>query len=89
MYFNEIPEIKVYEKYPHIGRMMREANDLYDRSLKLKKYIEDHFSELSAEQRDLMLAQFNIMGKYHSILSERIINDVRYYYKLLTEQEVN
>ena len=87
MVYPEYPPIKIYEKYPHIGRMLKEANDLEDRIIKLRKYIESHYSELTPVQRELMFAQLKAMGEYHAMLAERVKYDTRYYYKKVTGQE--
>lgn len=74
-------EIPVHARYPHIGRMLKEHNELLQRIAKLDNYYEDHIHELTTEQDTMMCKQLTAMRAYADLLSDRIKYDVKYYSK--------
>ena len=71
----------VHVRYPHIGRMLVEHNELLKRIAKLDNYYEDHIHELTTPQATLMGRQLTAMRAYADLLRDRIKYDVRYYSK--------
>lgn len=72
---------KVIWDYPHIQRMMIERDDLDVMIVKLSRYYDEHFAELTVKQRDLMTKQLTAMRAYSDILQQRISYDIQYYSK--------
>lgn len=58
---------------PHVERMLTERDELADRTLKLGAFFDtDTFSGLRGIDKDLLHAQYQAMGAYHTILNTRI-----------------
>jgi len=72
---------RVIWDYPHIQRMMIERDDLAAKIVKLSRYYDEHFAELTVKQRDLMAKQLTAMRAYSDILHQRISYDIQYYSK--------
>ena len=66
---------------PHIGRMQYEYAELCVRLNKLLNYYDEHRSQLTAKQRDLIMDQRSIMEHYIEVLEARINYDIEYYCK--------
>ena len=71
----------VHVRYPHIGRMFKEHNELLKRIAKLDNFYEDHIHELTTPQATLMGRQLTAMRAYADLLADRIKYDVKYYSK--------
>ena len=71
----------VHVRYPHIGRMFKEHNELLKRIAKLDNFYEDHIHELTTPQVTLMGRQLAAMRAYADLLADRIKYDVKYYSK--------
>lgn len=71
-------------KYPHIGRMRLEYNELRARLDKLCKYYDESSGQLTDKQRDLMCKQITAMRAYADILQQRINYDIQYYSREMT-----
>ena len=68
-------------KYPHIGRMRVEYNELCVRLDKLCTYYDESSGMVTDNQRDLMCKQITAMRAYADILQQRINYDIQYYSK--------
>lgn len=71
--------MNIFEKYPHIGRMQNEYNELCARLDKLCSYYDESSGQLTDKQRDLMCKQITAMRSYADILQQRINYDIQYY----------
>ena len=61
--------------------MYDELTELKGRYTKLLDYYDNHYSQLTVKQRDLMMAQRSIMEHYIGVLEARINYDIEYYCK--------
>ena len=59
---------------PHQERVLKEKEELNEKLLKLKVFINksNDFLSLDASERNRLLNQMNVMGEYSRILGERI-----------------
>ena len=73
--------MSVFQKHPHIVRMYDEVTELKGRYAKLLSYYDEHRSQLTAKQQDLIMDQRSIMEHYIEVLEARINYDVEYYCK--------
>lgn len=73
--------MSTFEQHPHIVRMYDELTELKGRYAKLLSYYDNHRSQLTEKQRDLMMSQRSIMEHYIGVLEARINYDIEYYIK--------